>query len=148
MSFDPSGDAWEIRELVERYASAADRADGEAVATLFTTDGQLVVHLVPGSDESSTRRGHDEITTAISWMSRYAATQHVIANSVIDVDGDAATGRTQCTAHHVETSGGESTDTVLYITYDDRFTRVDDKWRIERRELRVRWTEVRQVAAV
>ena len=59
-----------------------------------------------------------------------------------------STGRTQCTAHHVERTDEGANDTVLHITYDDRFARVDDKWLIERRELRVRWTEIRQVAAL
>jgi hypothetical protein len=46
-SLDPSGDQWEIRQLVERYANAADRADGEAAAALFADDGEFDVWLDP-----------------------------------------------------------------------------------------------------
>jgi ketosteroid isomerase-like protein len=148
MSFDPSGDAWEIRELVERYAAAADRVDGAAIAELFTDDGELAMWLEPGEAEPATRRGHDEIAAAISLLDRFEATQHVIASSGVDVAGDDAQGQTQCAAHHVRRTDAGGEDTVLHILYTDRFVRIDDKWRLARRELRVRWIETREVTAI
>jgi uncharacterized protein (TIGR02246 family) len=148
MSFDPSGDAWEIRELVERYAAAADRVDGATIAGLFTDDGELAMWLEPGQAEPVTRHGPDEIAAAISLLSRFEATQHVIGSSVVDVAGDDAQGRTQCTAHHVTKTDAGGEDAVLHIAYADRFVRIDDKWRFARRELRVRWIESREVTAI
>jgi uncharacterized protein (TIGR02246 family) len=140
-SLDPAGDHWEIRQLVERYASAADRADGDAVAALFTEDGVLEVRLDPKTPDQVTgvRNGHAEIAAAINGISHYRATQHLIANSVAELDGDRATGVTHCSAHHL---GGESDgnpDRVLFIRYLDTFRRPDGRWRISRRELRVQW---------
>ena len=59
-------DSWEVRQLVERYASGADRGDGEGVASLFTEDGEFVLWLDPDSpDPTSHRRGRAEIAQSI-----------------------------------------------------------------------------------
>jgi ketosteroid isomerase-like protein len=144
MSFDPSGDAWEIRQLVERYASAVDRVDGETAAALFAEDGVFEIWLDPAATEPThTRRGPAEITAAVNHLTNYDATQHVIANSVADVDGDTAVGETQCAAHHLK----DGKDSVLFITYTDRFVRIEDQWRFAHRQLRTRWGVVSPVEA-
>ncbi|MBV9870281.1 MAG: nuclear transport factor 2 family protein [Frankiaceae bacterium] len=151
VSLDPWGDQWEIRQLIERYANGADRADGEAVAELFADDAELVVWLDPrDAKPTSTRRGPAEIATAISWMERYHATQHVISNSVVDIDGDTARGDTRCTAHHVQDQDNDQgpEDRILFIRYSDDFVRVDGSWRFSRRELRVQWISTRRVEAM
>jgi ketosteroid isomerase-like protein len=144
-SLDPSGDQWEIRQLVERYANVADRADGAAAAALFTEDGEFEVWLDPAGGEPHSMRGRVEIAAAVSSVSSYQATQHVIANSVADIDGDRAKGETNCTAHHVETQANGGHDRVLYIRYVDAFARVGGRWRFSRRELRVRWVSIQPV---
>jgi uncharacterized protein (TIGR02246 family) len=144
-SLDPSGDQWEIRQLVERYANAADRADGDAAAALFTDDGEFEVWLDPAGSEPHTMRGRVEIAAAVGSVSAYRSTQHVIANSVVDIDGDRAHGETRCTAHHVETPDNGGHDRVLYIRYLDAFARVDGRWRFSRRELRVQWVSIQPV---
>jgi ketosteroid isomerase-like protein len=148
-SLDPSGDQSEIRQLVERYASGADRADGEAVAALFTEAGELEMWLEPASAEPASRRGHAAIAEAIGLLADFDATQHVISSSVVDLDGtDVAHGETRCTAHHVKNSPDGAHDTVLFITYLDRFERDEGRWRIGRRELRVQWTSVLPVESI
>jgi hypothetical protein len=143
ISLDPSGDLGEIRLLVERYAGAVDSADHAAAAELFTADGELDMWFDPtNSEPTSRRRGHDEILTALGLLDRFVATQHVIGSCVIDVDGDRATGTTQCTAHHLERDSDGLIDRVLYINYIEQLARVDAHWRFSRRELRVKWTSV------
>jgi uncharacterized protein (TIGR02246 family) len=144
-----AGDQWEIRQLVERYANAADHADGEAAAALFTDDGELEVWLDPAAEApSSRRRGRPEIAAAISWVSRYRATQHVISNSVADINGDVASGSTHCTAHHVEPEGSGGHDRVLFIRYVDAFVRTHEGWRFARRDLRVQWISKQPVESI
>jgi uncharacterized protein (TIGR02246 family) len=148
VSLDPSGDQWEIRQLVERYANAVDRRDSAAVAALFADDGELEVWLEPDAATSALRRGHDDIAAAIARISTFRATQHVISNSVADIDGDSASGATHCTAHHVGGDGADGHDQVLYIRYLDSFARIDGRWRIKRRELRVQWISVLGVESI
>jgi ketosteroid isomerase-like protein len=147
-SLDPAGDQWEIRQLVERYASAADRADGADLAALFTDDGELETWLDPTSDvPSGTRRGHAEITSAINGLSTYLATHHTIASSVVQIDGDRAEGQTRCVGHHVE-GPPDIRDRVLYITYDEQFARVDGRWRFTHRKVRVQWVSIQPVESI
>ena len=142
LNLDPSGDLAEIRRLIERYAGYADARKADEVAELFVEDGELVVWLEPRTPEPSVRRGRPAIAEAIGFLERFRHTQHVIANSVIEVAVDAATARgmTQCTAHHLTVDGADATDWTVYLRYSDDFARIDGRWLIARRELRVMWT--------
>lgn len=150
-SLDPFGDQWEIRQVIERYASAVDRGDGAAAAALFTDDGEFEIWLDPTQDQpTSTRRGPAEITAAINGLRGNYLTQHVIASSVIDVnvDDDHANGITQCTAHHVKLGDAEPRDEVMHLSYDEQLARVEGHWRFTRRVLRARWTAVHPVESM
>lgn len=138
-----AADQWEIRQLIERYAGAVDRSDGASAAELFATDGALEMWLDPTKpDPTSRRHGREEIGASLGLIDRFAATHHMIGSAVVTVDGDHATGSTQCAAHHLESDGAELIDRVLFINYLDEFRRVDGRWQIARRELKVKWTSV------
>jgi ketosteroid isomerase-like protein len=147
-SLDPSGDKWEIRQLVETYAAAADRADGAGLAALFTDDGVLEVWMDPTSQvPTGIRRGHAEITTAVNGIASYLATHHTIASSVATISGDRAEGQTRCVGHHIE-APPDVRDRVLYIRYDEQFARVDGRWRFTRREVHVQWVAIQPVESI
>jgi ketosteroid isomerase-like protein len=148
-SLDDLAAQWEIRGVVERYANAVDRGDAAAAAALFTEAGELELWLDPTRDEpTATRCGREEISAAIEGLRAFHSTQHVIASSVIEIDGDAASGETRCTAHHVRTGDGKPHDEVLYITYVERLVHLDGRWRLARRELRVQWTSTQTVERI
>jgi uncharacterized protein (TIGR02246 family) len=147
-SLDPSGDQWEIRQLVESYANAADRADGAGLAALFTEDGELELWMDPSRREpTGLRRGRDEITTAVNGIASYLATHHTIASSVATIRGDRAEGETRCVGHHVEGSP-QVRDRVLYLKYVEAFARVDGRWRFTRREVHVQWVSIQPVESI
>jgi uncharacterized protein (TIGR02246 family) len=139
-----SADRSAIRDLVEAYAAAVDRADGAAVAALFVPDGRLVLWMAPGAEEpTGVRQGRTEIGAAVDGIARYRATHHTVSSVVVNgVDRDTARGETRCAAHHVEETDGEVRDRVLYIRYDDTFRRDGDGWRFQRREVRVQWVSL------
>lgn len=69
------------------------------------------------------------------------ASQHLVGNQQVVLDGDRATCRTYLQAQHVKrnTPGGD-----LYMVagaYVDRMVRTPDGWRIEHRTLTVLWTD-------
>jgi ketosteroid isomerase-like protein len=147
-SLDPSGDQWEIRQLVEAYAAAADCADGAGLAALFTEDGELEPWLDPTRNApTGIRRGRAEIAEAINGLASYRATHHTIASSVATVDGDRATGESRCVGHHIE-GPPDLRDRVLYIRYDERLARVDGRWRFRRREVHVQWVSIQPVESI
>ena len=130
----------ELHELVERYAQGVDRADGAAVAALFTADGVLATWMDPATGEPTGERvGRDAIEEALSGLSRYVATHHTISSHSSTVEGATATGETLCTAHHVSEQKGKRSDRVLYIRYADSFTRTSSAWLFSRREVHVQW---------
>jgi ketosteroid isomerase-like protein len=138
-----------VRELIERYAAAADRADGDSVAGLFVADGELVMYLDPTADEPTARRlGRAEIRRAIDRLAAYRATYHCIGGCVVEVDGDRAEGDTRCDAHHLVDEPDAIRDHTMYIRYRDEFRRTGDGWRFVRRELKVLWTSVGAVELV
>ncbi len=131
-----------IRQLIETYAGYADARKADELADLFAEDGELVVWLEPTTQEPSVRRGRSAIAEAIRFLNRFRHTQHVIANSVIEVSSDADTAHAEshCTAHHISGDGADTTDWTVYLRYSDDFVRVDRQWLITRRELRTMWT--------
>jgi ketosteroid isomerase-like protein len=149
---DPGGDRWEIRQLVERYAQAADQSDGAAVAALFAEDGELSIWLVPNADRPTRRRqGHVAIAKAIDGLASYRATHHTIASSVVSIAGDSAAGETRCVAHHIEAetaADGTVVDRVLYLCYVETFARIEARWRFTAREVHVQWASVQPVESI
>lgn len=133
-------DRLDIRDLVERYAQCADRADGPGVAALFVPDGALIIYLTPGAAEpTSTRRGREEISTALAALDRYRLTMHLIASHTATIIGDGASGETRCVAHHI----ADGRDQVMSIRYADVFVHHEGHWRFAQREVRVLHVEDR-----
>jgi hypothetical protein len=144
---DPT-DRFELRDLVDRYAIAADRCDGAGVAALFEPGGALVLHR-DGEDRPATSRveGHAALERAIGSLSRYETTTHFVGQQLVDVVGDEATGVTYCLAHHVGEGGDRTAVKIDSIRYLDRYRRHPDGWRFLERRLSFDWTEIRTVVA-
>jgi hypothetical protein len=75
-------------------------------------------------------------------LGRYDLTVHVVGAPLVEPDGpDAATGTVECEAHHHL----DGTDTVMTITYEDRYRRTGDGWRFAERTVRIRRQEDREI---
>ena len=139
-----------IRELVDLYARAADRVDGAGAAALFTPMGVLRIFERGTEAPVRERIGREEISTAFAGLSRYEVRLHVVANHLVELDGDIATGETYCLAHHVRSIGegvnSHLSDYVMAIRYLDTFERTSEGWRIAQRHLQLEFTEERPVS--
>lgn len=132
-----------LRDLVETYAHGADRRKPDLIASLFTPDGRLVVQRDPGA-EPITRTGRDQIAKAMTGLERYLATQHLVANQLVRVDGDTAQGETYCSAHHIyDDESGVRRNRVMAVRYHDDYVRTAEGWRIATRRLTCDWVEDR-----
>lgn len=107
----------QIRELIASYALLLDGGDTAACARLFTEDGEFVVY-------GSTRTGYDGIGAMFEQAPRG---MHLTGVSLIDVAGDAATGRTQVLFVNAATHG------LRLAIYDDELERSNGQWRFRRR---------------
>lgn len=110
-----------IRRLKHEYCHAVDGGNYETWVALFTEDGTFER---AGADPIEGREAlygmiADEFDEAFEY------TAHVVTNPVVDVDGDAATGRWYVTLFYEESDGTVGWNQGVY---EDTYRRVDGQW--------------------
>ncbi|MCW2976591.1 MAG: hypothetical protein JWM06_1872 [Actinomycetia bacterium] len=100
------------------YESAGD--DATRFAELFAVDGVWAVSAEPVS-------GREAIRARASSSRRFRL--HLVANPIIELDGDRATGVWHAL---VPSTASDGQAVWLAGTYDDSFVRTDDGWRFAR----------------
>jgi hypothetical protein len=126
-------DRADIVDLATRYTWALDTKHVDELDDVFLAESTATLHGVScwSRDEIKARIGG-----AILGLD---ATQHLIGNHQIEVDGDTATHRCQLHGQHVR-AGCEGGDTyVIGGFYQDRLVRSPDGWRIEHRLMQQTW---------
>jgi 3-phenylpropionate/cinnamic acid dioxygenase small subunit len=124
----------EIGELVFRYGYALDSRDWDKLRTCFLPD-------VVGYYGGDPLRGYEAIEDLCrTTLEPLSASQHLIGNVVVTVDGDGATSSCYLHAQHVRpgTEGGEQF--IFAGRYLDRLVRTGEGWRIAERTLEAMWT--------
>jgi hypothetical protein len=116
-----------IREVVLRYCRGIDRLDMELVRSCYHPDG--VDH-----HTGFTGARDDYVRWVGTQLQQLELTQHVMANQLIELDGDLARSETYGTAYHLARPGGEGPASFTTgFRYVDRFERRDGEWRIAER---------------
>ncbi len=137
-----SEDYAKIKQLIDRYGQAVDKADAKSLAACYTADVQIIV---PGMPVMS---GPDISEMQVQGVKNtFEKTQHRMFNIIYDVVGDTAEGETYCSALHIIKTGDMGKPVVLewLIRYQDKLVRQDNEWKIQRRELIVDWEEQRSI---
>jgi 3-phenylpropionate/cinnamic acid dioxygenase small subunit len=87
MDIQELSDRLEITDLLTRYARAVDRKDWNLYRTVFTADTHI--------DYTSAGGAALGLEEMCAWMdealAQFPATQHLISNVHVEIDGDAAT---------------------------------------------------------
>jgi 3-phenylpropionate/cinnamic acid dioxygenase small subunit len=122
-------DVLEIRDVIERYATAVDRRDWELVRSCFTAD------CVADYGRAGRWSDLETLVTGLENMHRdVGPTMHRVGNCRVDVDGDAARATTYLDALlMVEHRGFDLLHVVA--TYEDELVRIADGWRIASRRI-------------
>ena len=68
------------------------------------------------------------------------ASQHLLGNHVVTVDGDEARSQCYLQAQHVRSGTPGGDNYIIAGTYTDELRRGTDGWKIARRRLTVTWT--------
>jgi ketosteroid isomerase-like protein len=127
-------DQQQIIDVTIAYAWALDTKQLAQLRNVFTPDATAVLR---GVECDGVEAIIERITPSIL---RLDATQHLIGNHQVVVDGDTATCRCQLQSQHVK-AGVEGGDTFLIGgIYDDRLVRTADGWRITYRVMTQTWT--------
>jgi ketosteroid isomerase-like protein len=135
MSISELIDKQQITEICYRYGVALDTRDWALLRSCFTAD--VVGHY--GAPDPY--RGYEAIEglcrTTIESLS---ATQHLIGNVLVELDGDAASCSCYLHAQHVGRGDAEGEQFIFAGRYLDRFVRTAEGWRIAERRLTPMWS--------
>ena len=123
-----------IVDLTIAYTWAIDGHDWEALRDIFLPDATAML-----VDE---RVGIESIIERISGaLTPLDASQHLIGNHQVRIDGDRATCRCYMQAQHVRHGAPGGPNFIFAGTYEDEMERTTAGWRIRRRVLSNTWTE-------
>jgi SnoaL-like domain len=130
-----AADRQAIVDVTIAYTWALDTKDFEALRSVFLPDVTADLRGVPC-------QGIDAVIERISGaLLRIDASQHLIGNHVVVLDGDRATCTCQLQSQHVKrgTPGGDNF--LIGGMYLDDFVRTPVGWRIARRVMRQSWSD-------
>ena len=135
MQIEKIVDKQKIIDLTIAYTWIIDRGPRENLNEIFTDDAVFIIDV---------RRlnGLDEILGKIErTLGGLSASQHLISNHQVLIDGDNATCSCYLHAQHTlhGTEGGDNY--VMAGRYVDKLIRVGTEWRIVERELILDWVE-------
>jgi 3-phenylpropionate/cinnamic acid dioxygenase small subunit len=124
-----------IADLCARYAFALDARDWQQLESCFTAD-PVFVH------PAGRLEGFPAILARTSAaLDPLDATQHLLGNVVVTVDGDTATATSYFQAQHVR-AGTPGGDTYLIAgSYTDTLVRTPVGWRIDQRVQAYLWRD-------
>lgn len=132
-----------IAELVGRLGLLVDGRDWPSLETLFSEEVDLDYSSLTG-EEPQRVAASDLIAGWRENLGRLESTHHLIANVVIEIDGDAAAVAANVTATHVLENPGGGPLWTLGGRYDIEARRTPGGWCISGLALTVRWTSGNQ----
>lgn len=124
-------DRLEIQELLIRYSHTLDRHDWDAWEQVFTPDA-----VIDYTEFGGPRGGVKEVRGFLESVmpTTFSNYQHMIGNTVLEIEGDSARARSICYNPMVlRSSDGESTVVFCGLWYRDELVRTPDGWRIKDR---------------
>jgi hypothetical protein len=136
-----------VQDTVTRMAVHADRRDWHAFTGIFA--GQVSVDytaLIGGAPSSVA--GADLVAGWASALGGYQATQHLVANQLVEVDGDAATATATFQATHYLPNPHGGPLWTLGGTYRWELVRDQDGWKISAITMTPQWAEGNQQLTV
>jgi SnoaL-like domain len=129
-----------ISDVQLRYATGVDMRDWALYRSCFTDEIDTDFSSAVGTPRQH-MKADDWVEFARRTIDGMKATQHMITNHVITVEGDEATCVAYVQArHHLPNETGGS-DQVMYGYYTNRFVRTLDGWKIRTCKLTVTWNE-------
>jgi hypothetical protein len=137
-------DTERFREISALYARFVDRHEFDRLSEIMAPDASIAVH--PGDPATTAplykMEGVPAIQGAFELLRRYQRTFHFIGQQLItELGTDSARGETYCVANHFHNKNGKDHNYVMYIRYQDRYTREGGVWKIADRQLIVDRTE-------
>jgi 3-phenylpropionate/cinnamic acid dioxygenase small subunit len=128
-------DRAEIIDLCVRYATALDGRQWDLLASCFEPEAAVDyegMEPIVGVEAL--------VALCRGVLEPLDATQHLLGNFVVAVDGDGASCQCYLQAQHVRSGAPGGDNYIVAGTYSDSLRRGPDGWKIARRRLTVTWT--------
>ncbi|SFS10390.1 nuclear transport factor 2 family protein [Sphingomonas jatrophae] len=122
-----------IADCIARYMRGQDRLEASLQLEAFHPDATVDYGFFTGS-------AADFVAFAQGLLARYPATWHALGQSLIQLDGDKATGEVYFHAWHRRDAGEGLQDLQIAGRYLDHYERRDGAWAITHRREVVDWT--------
>lgn len=128
-------DRLDVTAVAHRLARAMDDRDWTLLETCFTEDATGDFATGPAQGIPAVRREYEAFLTPLE------ATQHLLANTEVLLDGDTAIATSAFQAQHVRMVDGAPAHFLIGGRYTDDLVRTDAGWRIAHRAVRPAWTD-------
>jgi hypothetical protein len=129
-------DRMDITDTSLRYATGVDFRDRDIYLSCFTEEIEVDMSSM-GMGPPMNMTAEAWVDQALSLVSGFQSTQHIITNHVITIEGDEATCVAYVQAQHFNPGG-------LYTVggyYSNRLVRTSDGWRISKLKLVSTWNQ-------
>jgi 3-phenylpropionate/cinnamic acid dioxygenase small subunit len=128
-------DRADIVDVCVRYATALDNRQWDLLATCFESDAEVAYEgFEPFTGVEAV------VATCLAALGPLDASQHLLGNHVVTIDGDEARSQCYLQAQHVRSGTPGGDNYIIAGTYTDQFRRGAAGWRIARRRLAITWT--------
>lgn len=121
-----------IRDCLVRLARGEDRRDGPMITSAYWPDSITDYGVFAGNFD-------EYLAWVVPGSDAIVATQHMLGQSFIQLEGDVARVETQVISSHRVNMGTEERDTCIGGRYLDRLERRDGEWRIANRMMLYDW---------
>ena len=128
-----------ITQKLYEYALGVDTRDWELYRSIFCEQVTADFRSYDG-ETHATFAADDWVAGLKAQFTGLDATQHVMTNPIVDIDGDTARCRMYMQAEHFLQNSSGSSDFAIGGYYDDRLKRSDTGWLIESVTLNVFWS--------
>ncbi len=138
MTHDDLIDRANITDHVLKYATGIDRHHWDVYRAIFADEITLDFSSWSG-DPASTMPADDWVAGVRATLEPFDATQHVLTNFSITLDGNSATCTCYMAAHHHLVVNGDRQMHSIGGYYVHELAREGDGWLINKTELNVTW---------
>lgn len=118
-----------MMDVMIRYGTSVDAREMERYRSCFTDDVTVV-----GYSPEPMEGADAYLAYVIDALKRFAGTQHLMGNQVVELNGDSASVRTEVQATHFLMDDPDTVMT-LWATYVCDMVRQGGDWKIRRHEL-------------
>jgi 3-phenylpropionate/cinnamic acid dioxygenase small subunit len=122
-----------VIDVLNRYADVCDSKQFERFDDVFTADGTMDYSTIPDVHVGP-REIADNVRRSLGGC---GATQHLLGNFAVEVDGDVARASCKVRAFHLGIGAHEGETFEALATYNDRLVRTAAGWRIAARTMEV-----------